>query len=190
MINSTKLSFTVIDTHSLKTLGIADTSMYSSAQGFNGATLQVITPFNPNKIVELNYFQNGVTILNSNTLQITNVNRLEDLADLPDGIYTAKISICPYEQFWFEDTWFRIDALQCQYNQALLKLNVVNCENCYNPEKLKILNRVRLYIESIKANTQIDNYKEAQKLYSASKKLLEKLLYCEECFDKGYVNIP
>jgi len=190
MITSTKLSFTIFETHSVKTFGLLDTSYYSPAQGFDGAVLQVVTPFNPGRAIELNYAKNGPIILNSNTLGITNVARNEDLADLPDGIYTAKISICPYEQFWFEDTWFRTNLLECQYHQALLKLNVVECENCYNPEKLKVLNRVRLYMDSIKANTSIDNYKEAQKLYEASRKLLDKLLFCEECFDKGYNRIP
>ena len=184
MINSTKLSFIVLNTNSCLTLGLADTSTYSAAQGFNGATLQIVTPFSPIP-VELNYNQNAVTLLNSNNLNITNVSDTAFLAELPDGIYTAKISICPYDQFWFEDTWFRTCQLECKYDQALLQLNISECENCYNPEKLKVLNRVFLYIQGIKANTKIDNYREAQKLYGASSKLLDKLINCRECFQSN-----
>ena len=184
MISNTKLSFIIAETNDCKNLAIADISTYNAAQGFSNATIQIVSPFSK-KPVELDYKQNGVTFFNSNNLKITNVQRFEDLQALPDGVYTGKISICPEDQFWFERTWYRTCQLQCKYEQALLSLNISECENCYNPEKLKILKRVKLYIEGIKANTEINNIKEANNLYKASTKLLDKLIDCEECFKNG-----
>ena len=93
-MKSTRLSFDILETNDCKTLGLYDTSFYSSNQTIANATLQVITPFD-DQPVELDYYKNAVTVLNSNSLKITNVNDLDLLTTLPDGLYTAKISICP-----------------------------------------------------------------------------------------------
>ena len=94
-------------------------------------------------------------------------------------MYTAKISICPEDQYWFEKTWFRTCLLDCKYDKAFLKLNVQSCSQCYSPEALAKLERARIYSYGVKVNAKNQNFKEAQKLYSASSKILENLLSCD-----------
>jgi len=184
MIQSTKLSFDILDTNNCKTLGLYDTSFYSSSQTVANASLQVITPFD-NTPVQLNFYKNAVTILNSNTLGITNVLDLDLLTTLPDGLYTAKISICPEEQYWFEKTWYRTCLLECKYDKAFLKLNVQPCEACFSPEKLEKLERARVYIYGVKVNAASCNVKEAGKLYKAADKILDLLIECD-CHEHRY----
>jgi hypothetical protein len=178
MIRGTRLSFDILDTNDCKTLGLYDTSFYSSNQTIANATLQVITPFD-DEPVELDYYKNAVTVLNSNNLKITNVNDLDLLTTLPDGLYTAKISICPEDKFWFEKSWYRTCLLECKYDKAFLKLNVQTCDACFSPEKLQKLERARIYIYGVKTNAQNCNNKEADKLYKAADKLLDNLLLCD-----------
>jgi len=178
MIRATQLSFNILDTEDCRTLGIYDTSYYSSNQTIANATLQVVTPFDETP-VELDYYKNAVTILNSNTLAITNVNDLDYLSVLPDGLYKAKISICPEEQYWFEKSWYRTCLLDCKYDKAFLKLNVQSCEACFSPEKLQRLERARMYSYGCKVNAKNCNIKEAKKLYSAADKILDALLNCD-----------
>ena len=178
MIRATRLSFDILDTNDCKTLGLYDTSFYSSNQTIANATLQVISPFDDSP-VELDYYKNAVTILNSNTLKISNVNDLDNLVTLPDGLYTAKISVCPEEQFWFEKSWYRTCLLECKYDKAFLKLNVQSCEVCFSPERLEKLERARIYIYGVKTNAQNCNVREADKLYKAANKILDNLLDCD-----------
>ena len=105
-INS-QLSFDVVETNNCKTIALADTSSYQDEDAVEGKVLQVQPP-NGLDMVETNYLQHGITILNSNGLGITQVSDFIYLQDLPDGIYTAKISICPYETNWAEKKWYRI----------------------------------------------------------------------------------
>ncbi len=182
MAVSTKLSFDILNTSSCKTMALFDTSIYSNNQTIANATLQVISPFD-DEPVELDYYKNAITVLNSNTLKITNVNDLEYLSELPDGLYTAKISICPEDVYWFEKTWYRTCLLECKYDKAFLKLNVQSCEICYSPDKLQKLERARIYIHGTKVNAKNCNNKEAKKLYTAANKLLDGILECD-CNDK------
>jgi hypothetical protein len=178
MIKGTRLEFNVLDTQSCRTLGIYDTSYYSSNQTIANATLQIVSPYDETP-VELNYYKNAVTILNSNTLGITNVNDLDYLVDIPDGLYTGKISVCPEDQFWFEKSWYRTCLLECKYDKAFLKLNVQSCEACFSPEKLQKLERARIYIYGCKTNAASCNMKEADKLYKGADKILESILTCD-----------
>jgi|SRR6187402_239268 len=178
MLKATKLSFDILDTNSCKTLGLIDTSYYSTAQTISNATLQVISPFD-DEAVELDYYKGAVTILQSNNLNITNVEDTDYLVDLPDGLYTAKISICPEDQYWFEKTWYRTCQLECKYDKAFLKLNVNTCDACFSPDKLQRLERARMYIYGAKVNTKNCNHLESNKLYKAADKILENLLSCD-----------
>jgi len=175
---STALSFDIVDTNSCKTLGIMDTSLYSSSQVISNATLQIISPFD-DEAVELDYYKNAMTILNSNSLKITNVLDQDLLTILPDGMYTAKISICPEERFWYEKSWYRTCLLECKYDKAFLKLNVQSCDACFSPEKLQKLERARIYIYGVKTNAANCNIKEADKLYKAANKILDNLIECD-----------
>lgn len=177
MIKSAKLSFSVIPQDSCKLLMILDTSFYGDIELPQNATIQIVTPFDDTP-VETDYYKNAVTVFNSNTLKITNVYDTEYLADLPDGLYTAKISMCPEDQYWYEDSWYRTCLLDCKYDKAFLKLNIQSCENCFSPEKIQTLTRVKMYIMGCKANAKACNMKEAEKLYKAASKLLDKLLEC------------
>lgn len=176
-MHSTKISFDIYNTSDCKTLGVLDTSFYQSTQPISNATLQIISPFD-NEPVELNYYKNALTVLNSNNLGITNVNDLDYLQELPDGLYTAKMSICPEEIYWFEKSWYRTCLLECKYDKAFLKLNVNSCEACYNPEKIKALDRAELYMNACVMQAKNCNIKEATKLYNASNKILDSILNC------------
>jgi hypothetical protein len=177
-IKGTKLSFDIIDTNSCKTFGLMDTSFYSSSQTIANATLQVISPFD-DEPVELNYYKDALTVINSNNLKITNVLDTDLLVDLPDGLYTAKISICPEDRFWFEKSWYRTCLLECKYDKAFLKLNVQSCDSCFSPERLQKLERARIYIYGVKVNAANCNVKESDKLYKAANKILDSLLECD-----------
>lgn len=177
MLHSTYINFNIIDTFNCKTLGIVDTSYYNPSMTISGYTLQVLVPGYDDP-VELTYYPSGVTILNSNLLGITKVNNFDDLLDLPDGMYTIKLSICPYDQFWKETSFYRTCRLECRYAQALLNLDFDTCTGCFESSKVNKLKEVKIYIEGVKANMTDCNVKKATELYQKADSILEKLLNC------------
>lgn len=176
-MKGTQLSFEILNVNSCKLLGILDTSYYSPNQTISNRTLQIITPFDDTP-VELDYSHNAVTIFNSNNLNITNVSDFENLTELPDGLYTAKMTVCPEDKFYFEKSWYRTCLLQCKYDKAFLKLNVQECQACFSPQKLESLRRAKIYMMSAKVQADNCNFKEADRMYKASDKLLTKINDC------------
>ncbi len=175
--HSTKLSFLELPTHSLKTIALVDTSYYNPSVQISGSVLQILLPDRPGAI-ELPFNTSGVTILNSSNLGITNFVDEQFNTDLPDGAYTAKISICPYDQFWYESTWYRTEKLKCKYHQALLKLDISECQECYSPEKDNEIWTAFRYIEGIEANMNQGNLLMCNKLYNVADYILNDIINC------------
>jgi len=173
MINNSKLSFEVVPMENCKLIGIMDTSYYNPLSTPEGFSLLVATPWN-SKPVELNYYKSGITILNSNNLGITNVAPGK-IQNLPDGIYVAKISICPYEEFWYEKKWFRTCQLECRFWKAFLKLKISECDSCLQPNYTNHIDAAYRYIQGVKANITDCNFPAAQKLYNKADEILKDL---------------
>lgn len=161
-------------------MGILDSSSYLNEDTAEGFVLQVVMPgAKPEDAVELNYYQKGVTILNSNVLGLTNVDNEKHFTNLPDGLWAAKISICPYNQFWYEKKWFRTCELECKFNKAFLSTKINECTACFAEEKLEKLALINRYMVGIKANVSDCNYKAASNLYTTANSLLDQIVDCD-----------
>lgn len=174
------LSFDIISIASCKLVGIMDTSIYADANNVEGKVLQVLIP-GYEEPVELTYYQSAITILNSNLLKITNVSDPAYFQELPDGLYTAKISVCPFEDNWFQKSWYRTCQLECKYYKAFLQLNLNDCTECYNKNKAEKLHTAWMYIQGITGNVKDGNFSAATKLYDVANKILDNLLECDDC---------
>lgn len=174
------LSFDVVETHNCNTLAILDTSAYADEDLIEGKVLQVKVP-GYDDFVELNYYESAITILNSNSLKLTNVSDPIFYTTLPDGLWAAKISICPFEDNWFEKSWYRTCQLECKYYQAFLKLQLDQCTNCYNKQTADKLTTIWMYMQGIHANVSATNFKKATQLYTVANKMLDNILDCDDC---------
>lgn len=175
---NTSLSFEILDTFSCKTMAIADTSFYAEGMTITGNVLQVELP-DREQVIELNYVEGGVTILNSNSLKYTKVTEYDDLIDLPDGFYTAKISVCPYNQYKFERSWYRTCQLECKLGQAILKMGINSCGNCFSNVKMQQLQLADFYIKAIHANVVDANVNAANTLYTKANTIIDDILNCD-----------
>jgi len=178
MLHNTNISFVTFDTFNCKTLGIIDTSYYNPSQVITGNLLQILTPGYTTP-VELLYNVSGVTILNSNSVGVTNVIDESYLIELPDGAYTIKMSACPYNILYCEQTFYRTCKLECKYDTAILYLDLNNCTTCYNQDLADKLNTARIYIEGCKANAKNSNIKKATELYNVANRILDDIINCK-----------
>lgn len=176
----TYINFEVVPSSSCKTLIIVDSSYYNPSQTITGNTLLVKVPGYKNP-VELSYTQTGVTVLNSNSLGITNVGYLTDLTNLPDGNYIIKMTVCPYETYWFEMDYYRTCQIECKYDNALLKLDYGNCSHCFDNGLSEKLNTAWRFIQGIKANSKNGNIVEATNCWNTANKILDGILQGKDC---------
>lgn len=178
-LSNTALSFEVIDSNNCQSIIIADTSVYNEV--LEGQTMLIRLP-DKSEVKEIVYSKNSLTILNSNSLGYTKVYKKDDLQDLPDGLYTIKITICPYEIYWYEKDYYRVCKLKCKYYKAVLKLDLSKCEKCYTAQDLESLNLAKVYIEGIEANAWNNDINAASALYKSADKILDNLLSnCKDC---------
>ena len=184
MLHSSKLSFKILQQPDELAIYFADTSYYNPSQVISNLILQIISPFDPAP-KEVKFYPKGITIINSNLLGITNDWDGGHLQVLPDGIYTAKLSMCLDTQFYYEYTWLRTSQLECKYNKALLKLDISQCDECFDPKKLDQLKRANIYIQGVKANMEVANVKQAKALYRAADKIIDNIIQCE-CSEKKH----
>jgi hypothetical protein len=154
------LDFTILDTNSPRTLALMDGSDYGgpvvsasvvvTIPGFSAVTV----PISPNK----------VTVMNSNTLGLSAVTTVEDLAELPDGIY--KISFTHSAQN-VTKTFMRVEKLRCSYENAILSGELSD---------MKHFMEIEFLIQSSIASANICNHDLAVELYRQASKEIARLL--------------
>lgn len=174
----TNLSFDVLNTYNCSTMAIVDTSYYSENIDVEGRIMQIISPFSTD-IIETPYQKNGLTFINSNTLGITRNAPSELLIAIPDGLYTVKITFCPYDKYYFEKSFYRICQLECKYHKAILKLDFDKCSSCFDKSTERELDKAKRYIDGVIANANNLNFNKATELYNYANKLLDNILNCE-----------
>jgi len=182
-ILSNKLDFTIPELNSCKLLGILDLSEYAGTP--TGLDLQVLIP-GGYPVRELNYYKNALTILNSNTLGLTNVDSSVNYVDLPDGVWVVKIGICPYNVFWAEKKWYRTCQIWCKFHKAFLKLELNKCDTCYNKEMADRLDTAERYIKGCESSVINADFSTATSLYNVANTILDRIISCD-C-QKGGVN--
>jgi len=175
-MKKTRLDINILETFDCKTLAFVDASEYNANMVITDRILQIQVP-GYTKIVETAYKKEGVTILNSNSLNLTST--YHELQELPDGFYVLKISICPHEVYFCEKTLYRTCALDCKYEKAVLMLDINTCTDCVDRSKLRKIDEAKRYIEGVVANANAGNIDKANSLYQYVDKLLEDIINCD-----------
>lgn len=170
-----RLNFDVTDTHNFKTLGLVDTSMYNPLLKIEDAKIEILPPGYAQAVSPF-WMPKALNIFNSNSLGITNAQCEEELADLPDGIYRVKYSVCPNDKLFIEKFFLRTDKIRCKYTQAFLTLDLSNLEEASEKAKRKALEEVEFYIEGANAAANNKDAKLASDFYKKADRLLSKYL--------------
>lgn len=182
------LDLNIVPTHNIKTIGIADMSIYAS-DVIIGATIE-ITPPNFSKVAA-KFFPHEVNVFNSNTLKLSNVMEVDELLPLPDGIWRLKYSIQPATSSFVMKKFFRTEQIQCKYDNIFLSLDLNDeclgsdsyCLPQENRKKNQYqrLREIELMINGAisAANKGEDEY--AMQLYKRADNLLTNFSNCKTC---------
>ena len=181
-----KLDILVINTFNAMTLGIADISTYpTDPPVVTSPTIEITMPgFLP---VALPFVPQDFNVFNSTTLGLTPVGVAT--VPLPDGVYYLKYSVAPAYENYVDKTIMRVDQIQEKFDNAFMKLDMMECDSAIRTQAKVQLNSIWYMIQgSIAAanNCAVDT---ANKLYIQANNMLNNFISngCG-CSGNNYIN--
>jgi hypothetical protein len=167
-----KLDLLVIPTYSKYTLGVADASTYpTDPPSVSSATIEVTVP-------------GFGTILKPFSVQDFNVFTMSNLGlvpvgsqqPLPDGIYRLKYSVAPAYENYVEKSIMRIEQLQEKFDEAFMKLDMMECDRAIKTQAKVNLTSISFFIQGAIAAGNNCAETEATKLYNQANMMLDNFV--------------
>ena len=119
-----------------KILIVKDASWYNSEVPVTNARIDLQYPGSTDYF-SIPVGKNFTYVINSNTLNITNVTHSDNLSELPDGIWTIKYSICPNDELFVEYTFLRNTKQLIKWHNLYCSLQIDRCAKKKYLEELK-----------------------------------------------------
>jgi hypothetical protein len=166
-----KLEFLVIPTYNTLTLGVADASTYVTAP--TAPTIEFTIP-GVSAPVSLPFVPDDFNIFNSASLGLTVVGN--DLLPLPDGVWIIKYSIAPAFTNNVTHTIMRTDLIQEKFDNAFMKLDMMECDMAIKTQSKVQLNSIYFLIQGSIAAANNSAVVTANKLYAQADRLLDSFI--------------
>jgi len=163
-----QLNVEPLETCDCKTLAILDTSYYP------------VTPTNPTLVIEVpgfvpvqfNFVAGQVNTYNSYSLDLSTINTVDSLIDLPDGLYMLTYSVSPNDQLFETKHYLRTCQIEYKFAQEFARtVNFCDIDSRF----MRDLQRIEVLIEGAKANAKVCNPQKAVDLYKKANELLQRL---------------
>lgn len=163
-----QLNVEPLETCDCKTIAILDTSYYP------------VAPLNPTLTIEMpgfvpilfSFVTGQVNTYNSYSLGLSSSNTIENLMDLPDGLYTLTYSVDPNDMLFQTKSYMRTCQIEYMFAQKFAR-TVNYCET--DSRYMRKLQQIEVLIEGAKANARVCNPTKAVELYRKANELLDRL---------------
>ena len=167
-----QLDLIVPPSYSVNLLAVADASVYPDDPPIVSApSIEIEIPGFGTKILPFKPLETNVFA--SDTLGITEVGCKQPL---PDGIYNIKYSVAPAYKNYVEKTIMRVDKLQEKFDNAFLKLNMMECDGAIKKQSSVDLNTINFFIQGSLAAANNCAEKDAIKLYNQADHMLDTFI--------------
>lgn len=150
---------------------IRDISYYAEDSEVTGGILDIQYP-GSEEVLSFDIASGFFEIINSNTLGITSDCGSQNLADLPDGIWTIKYSVS--EDVFVEVTFLRNTLQRVKYANAFCYLDSNKCSYKEYQSKFNDLKEINNMINAAKYLAYCCKYEKAIKLYNIAESLLDQ----------------
>ncbi len=139
-----KLDILVINTFNKLTLGVIDISTYPVSPPISSPIITIEIP-NGFGSVSLPFIPNDFNVFNSESLGLS--DPLSPLTPLPDGVYTLTYSVDPASENFVTKTIMRVDVLQEKFDDAFMKLDMMECDGPIKKQAKVDLNSIYFFIQ-------------------------------------------
>ena len=180
-----KLNILVIPTYNTLTLGITDASTYpTDPPTVSSPSIEINVPgFG---VVILPFNVNDFNIYTSVNLGITPIGT--DQA-LPDGVYYLKYSVAPAYLNYVEKSIIRTEKLQEKFDEAFMKLDMMECDSAIRTQSKVELNSIYFFIQGAIAAANNCAIVNATKLYNQADRALTAFIRNNcGCSGNNYIN--
>jgi hypothetical protein len=166
------LNILVVPTYNTFTLGIVDASVYPTGFVITSPTILITPPgFDA---VSLPFVPNEFAVYNSTTLGITELT--DELVPIPDGVYYFTYSVAPAYLYSVEKSIMRVDRLQERFDEAFMKLDMMECDQAIKTQAKVDLNTIYFFIQGSIAAANNCAILQSSKLYETAYKMLSHFI--------------
>ena len=168
-----QLDILVVPTYNTLTLGIADASIYpTNPPVVSSPTIEITVPgFD---VVSLPFNVNDFNIFNSLSLGLSTFG--QPLLPLPDGVYKLKYTVAPAYENFVEKTIIRVEQLQEKFDEAFMKLDMMECDRAIKTQQKVDLNTIYFFIQGAIAAANNCAVAESNKLYNQANMMLNNFI--------------
>jgi hypothetical protein len=182
---SLKLNILVIPTYNTSILGIADASVYPTNPPVVGSpTIEITVPgFG---LVVAPFIVNELNTFNSINLGLSPDGQCDPI---PDGIYYLKYSVAPAFENFINKTIIRVDKLQEKFDEAFMKLDMMECDRAVKTQSKIDLMSISFLINGAIAAANNCATIESEKLYQQADRMLNNFMSRNcGCSGNNYLN--
>jgi hypothetical protein len=173
------IDFEIIPTGNPNTLVFIDSSDYFTDP--EKPLLEVTLP-GYSEYFLVNVAARKVNTFNSNTIGLTSALNGDKIVQLPDGIYSFRYKICPYEVAFKDKKHFRTTLLEEKIAKLYEKIEDSDCSTKEDRQLEYELVEIHCLLEGAKLVVN-KNEKKAYSFYQTASKLVDKLInkLCKNC---------
>ena len=166
---ATILDIQVVPTYNTYTISIQDISTYVGTP--SSPTIRIVAP---GVDVSLPFVINSINTFNSTTLGLTAVG--VTTTSIPDGIYYLTYSIAPASSNYVNRTFMRTDLIQEKFDNAFMKLDMIQCDKAIKIQSTVTLNTIYYFIQGSIAAANNSAITVANKLYIQADNMLNNFI--------------
>lgn len=171
-ISSYIIDFLILESNDPKTIVILDRSVY--LQNPEKPELIITLPGYTGHIT-VPYNVENITVLDSDSLKLTEPCEYDVLSDLPDGVWHIRQQICPSDEMFTSKCYLKSTSLEEMFNLLLLSIDQ-RCFACMDKDVLnKSIMEIEILIKCAKLETSRCNSQQGIEKYNAAFKKLQKL---------------
>lgn len=181
---STVLDIIVLPTYSTYTMAVVDASTYpTDPPSVSTPTIEIEVP--GWSTVSKVFTVAETNVFNSTDLGITTGT---SYIPIPDGIYHLKYTVNPAYLYYVEKTILRVEKIQEMFDEAFMRLDLMECDKAIKMQSMVDLNTVWFFIQGAiaAANNCADNT--AGKLYTQAYNMLTNMAASDcGCCGNNYI---
>jgi hypothetical protein len=166
------LDIQVVPTYNTYTISIQDISTYDTIPPVvSSPTIRIVAP---SIDVSLPFTIESINTFNSTSLGLSTVG--SNTVPLPDGIYYLTYSIAPALSNYVNRTFMRTDLIQEKFDNAFMKLDMIQCDKAIKTQSTVTLNTIYYFIQGSIAAANNSAIDVANKLYIQADMMLNNFI--------------
>jgi hypothetical protein len=165
------LDIIVVPTYDARLLSIKDISTYNLTPSAPSIEITLPGGFGT---VNLPFNINTTNVFNSTSLGITGAT--DPIVPLPDGVYFLRYTVSPAFTYFVEKSIMRVDQLQEKFDNAFMRLDMMECDMAIKTQAKVTLNSIYFFIQGAVAAANNCAVIEANKLYNQADKMLNNFI--------------